>query len=86
MIENIETAISAFWGWIVAAVMGGAVWVVRRVFTNQKQIEMLQREIQVRDERRIADKETVSEIKADVAETRQDVKDIHTLLLTKVAK
>lgn len=44
---------------IVVAVGGGVMWVIRTLLTNQRQIELLQREIQHRDE-------TLSEIRSAV--------------------
>lgn len=44
---------------IVVAVGGGVMWVIRTLLTNQRQIELLQREIQHRDE-------TLSEIRSSV--------------------
>jgi hypothetical protein len=81
MIENIETAVSQFWAAIVTGVAGGLIWIVRRVFTNQKQIEAMQREFEVRDDRRKDDLATVGRIEKGVDETRKDIKAIHSILI-----
>lgn len=70
--EIAEKASQSFFGWLVITFAGGAMWVVRRVFTNQKQIEMLQREIEMRDGRREEDRQMMLDIRSDVKELRRD--------------
>lgn len=53
-----------------ATVISTVFWIVRRVFTNQKQIEMLQREIQFRDKTRDEDRELIREMRDDVRDLR----------------
>lgn len=48
--------------WLVVTLLGGILWLIRRVFTNQKQIELLQHSIE-RD-------------REDLIEVRQDVKEL----------
>lgn len=36
--------------WFVVTILGGALWLVRRILTNQRQIEALQAEIKARAE------------------------------------
>ncbi len=48
------------------ALLGGAAWLVRRVFTNQKQIEALQTHLESRDEMRQRDRDDIQELKKDV--------------------
>lgn len=64
-----ETAIATF----VAAVVSGLIWAVRRIFTNQKQIEMLGLEIERRDHLRTADSSRITELHKDVRELRNAV-------------
>lgn len=64
-----ETAI----GWAVVGMLGGIAWLVRRVFTNQKQIEMLSKEVKSRDEMRQRDREDVTAMRQDFRELRKDV-------------
>lgn len=72
-IEQISTSLATY----VAVSAAGAVgWVVRRVLTNQKQIEMLQREIDHRDELRNEDREALGEV-------RDSVKRIENVLMTR---
>lgn len=67
-----------------ATAIGGAViWIVRRVLTNQRQIELLMhqndtlnREFKARDRQRVEDREAMKEVKADVKELRQDIRNL----------
>ncbi|MCI5040015.1 MAG: hypothetical protein MRY81_10055 [Donghicola eburneus] len=72
--ELTEKASQSLVGWLVASIAAGVLWTIRRVFTNQKQIEMLQREIKSRDDLRQRDREDVKEVKADVKELHNDIK------------
>lgn len=51
---------------IVVAIGGGVMWVIRTLLTNQRQIELLQREIEHRDETRREDREALSDIRSAV--------------------
>lgn len=66
LLDRIEDFI--FWALTagVGAVLGGAWWLVRLIFTNQQQIEMLQQEISHRDQLRREDREDMAEVKASV--------------------
>lgn len=55
---------------VLVALGSGVIWVVRRVVTNQKQIELLQVEIANRDALRQRDREDFAEIKRDVKSVR----------------
>lgn len=71
LIERIEQAST---GLLVAAVTGatsGAVWLVRRIFTNQKQIELLQQSLEVRDKQRDEDRQAMADVRKDVREVRE---------------
>ena len=59
-----------------AAVCSASIWLVRRIFTNQQQIELLQREIVMRDGRRDEDREAMAEVRQDVREMRGDIREI----------
>jgi predicted amino acid dehydrogenase len=50
----------------IIAVGGAVSWLVRRVLTNQKQIELLEREIKHRDNQRQEDREALSEVRTSV--------------------
>jgi cell division protein FtsL len=56
---------------VVATIAGAIVWVVRRVLTNQRQIELLEREIKHRDDLRKADRGDMKELRDDVKEIRK---------------
>lgn len=65
-------------GLITTAIVGvgtGCMWIIRRVMTNQAQIEMLQREITHRDNLRKEDREALGEV-------RESVKRIESVLLS----
>lgn len=59
-----------FWGAVIGVVVGAVAWLVRRVITNQKQIELLQAEIKHRDSLREADRSDIADVKKDVREIR----------------
>lgn len=60
----------------VTSIGGGILWLVRRVLTNQRQIELLQSEIRHRDSIRQIDRAAVQEIKEDVKAMRVEIKDL----------
>lgn len=64
-------------GSLVAAVFSGISWLVRRVLTNEKQIELLQREIISRDARREEDREIMRDIQSDLKEVKRDILDLY---------
>jgi uncharacterized membrane protein (DUF106 family) len=74
--ERIEQFSGALTTGAAAALISFVIWIVRRVFTNQKQIEMLQREIQFRDKSREEDRQLIRE-------TREDVRDLRASLRNK---
>ncbi len=79
--ERVEQITSHFWAYAVAAVGGFIVWLVRRIFTNQQEIELLKQSLQSRDKQREEDREALHEVKSDVQEVRQDVKQIVNVLM-----
>lgn len=70
-LEQVGTSVATY---IVVSIAGATAWVIRRVLTNQKQIEMLQREIHHRDQQRTEDR-------ALLGETRDDVKEIRRMIM-----
>lgn len=52
---------------LLSAIMSGVFWLVRRVFTNQRQIELLTNEIAHRDELRAGDREDMRDVKASIS-------------------
>lgn len=75
-IDKIEQASGSIVAAAVATVGGAVVWLIRRIFTNQKQIEMLQREIEVRDMRRDEDRHAFSDLRDEVSEMRKEIREI----------
>ena len=69
--EIVEGGVNDLVSWTVAATGGGMLWLIRRVFTNQKQIELLQKELEAREDMRQRDREDLKEVKADVKEVNR---------------
>ncbi|MFY0309646.1 hypothetical protein ACFMBG_07085 [Leisingera sp. D0M16] len=74
--ERIEQATTGLAVAAVAAVASGAVWLVRRIFTNQKQIELLQQSLEARDQLREEDRAGWAEVRQDVREMRGEIREI----------
>ena len=74
--ERIEQASAGVAVAAAAAIGSGGIWLVRRIFTNQQQIELLQREIKMRDKRRDEDREAMADVRQDVREMRSDIREI----------
>ena len=60
--EGINAAISA----VVASLVALIGWLIRVVFTNQKQIELLRTEMRHRDQMRNEDREALSDVRESV--------------------
>ncbi|AUR03876.1 MULTISPECIES: hypothetical protein [Phaeobacter] len=71
LFERIEQASGSIAVSGVLAVSSGGMWLVRRIFTNQKQIEILQQSLEARDKQRDEDREALSEVRTDVREIRE---------------
>jgi len=74
LIERIEQMGSSLLLAAVTSIGGGILWLVRRVLTNQRQIELLQSEIRHRDSLRQIDRAAVQEIKEDVKAMRVEIR------------
>lgn len=74
--ERIEQVSTSLLAGLIATIGGGILWIIRRVLTNQKQIELLQSEIRHRDAIRAGDREVVQEIKNDVKAMRSEISEI----------
>lgn len=61
---------------LISACGAGFLWIVRRVLTNQRQIELLQSEISHRDKLRAEDREAVREVRDDVKALRTEIRDM----------
>jgi septal ring factor EnvC (AmiA/AmiB activator) len=62
---------------IVATVFSAMAWLVRTVLTNQKQLQLLEREIKAREERRDEDRQAMKEIRDDIKEIKRDILDLY---------
>ena len=76
ILAKLEEAGNALIVGAVSTVIGGILWLVRRVLTNQRQIELLQSEIRHRDSIRQIDRAAVQEIKEDVKAMRVEIKEL----------
>ncbi|MGB1215049.1 MAG: hypothetical protein ACPG4X_16905 [Pikeienuella sp.] len=76
--EALDSGLQSAVSWLIVGALGGLVWLVRRVFTNQKQIEMLHTALEARDEQRNRDREeitqTLTRIEGTQTELQADVK------------
>lgn len=76
--EAIEKGAQSAVSWIVVGTLGGIGYLVRRVFTNQKQIDALTVALERRDEQRLRDMEefrgSVKRIEETQREMRDDIK------------
>lgn len=48
--DQIDNAVQSFTTWAIVTCGGGVMWLIRRVLTNQRQIEILEAEFTRRDE------------------------------------
>ena len=62
---------------IITAVVSAIAWTVRKILTNEKQIQLMHNEIRQRDIRRQEDREVMNEIKADLKEVKRDVIELY---------
>ncbi|AFO91544.1 hypothetical protein [Phaeobacter inhibens] len=76
LFERIEQASGSIAVSGVLAVSSGGWWLVRRIFTNQKQIELMQQSLEARDKQRDEDREAMTELRQDVRDMRGDIQQI----------
>lgn len=62
---------------IITAVVSAIAWAVRKILTNEKQIQLMHNEIRERDIRRQEDREIMNEIKTDLKEVKQEVVELY---------
>ena len=71
-------SLEEFYGSMAAAAGASIValisWLVRRVFTNQKELDLLKQEITHRDNLRLEDSKRIEELHKDVREIREGLK------------
>lgn len=76
LIERIEQASTGLAVTAITGAASGGAWLVRRIFTNQKQIEMLQKSLEDRDRQRDEDREALADVRTDVREIRDEMRAI----------
>ncbi|WP_299949064.1 hypothetical protein [uncultured Ruegeria sp.] len=78
--EALDHGLQSAVTWIVVGLLGGIYWLVRRVFTNQKQIESLQKSLEHRDDQRARDmnefRSSFKRLEDSQKELREDVKNL----------
>jgi uncharacterized membrane protein (DUF106 family) len=62
---------------VISTVVAAVVWLIRTVLTNQKQIMLLQNEIEERDKRRTEDREILKDLQSDVKEVKRDILELY---------
>ena len=62
---------------VITAVVSGIGWAIRKILTNEKQIQLMHNEIRERDIRRQEDREIMNEIKTDLKEVKQEVVELY---------
>ena len=62
---------------IITVVVSSIGWAVRKILTNEKQIQLMHNEIRERDIRRQEDREIMNEIKTDLKEVKRDVVELY---------
>jgi len=62
---------------IITVVVSSIGWAVRKILTNEKQIQLMHNEIRERDIRRQEDREIMNEIKADLKEVKLEVVELY---------
>ena len=78
--EALDHGLQSAVTWVVVGLLGGIGWLVRRVFTNQKQIEALQATLEHRDEQRVRDmnefRSSFKRLEDSQKEMREDIKSL----------
>jgi len=62
---------------IITVVVSAIGWAVRKILTNEKQIQLMHNEIRERDIRRQEDREIMNEIKTDLKEVKLEVVELY---------
>ena len=62
---------------IITVVVSSIGWAVRKILTNEKQIQLMHNEIRERDIRRQEDREIMNEIKTDLKEVKLEVVELY---------
>lgn len=68
--QYINQGVDSIISFIVPTILGGFVFMFRKIFTNEKQINMLRKELESREELRKQDREMLKETREDVRELR----------------
>ena len=75
MMFNSENLITSLFVSCIVSVGSAVIWLVRRVFTNQKQLELLQQEMAHREKSREEDRQLIRDTRNDVTEIGRRIDD-----------
>lgn len=73
MSDRLTDIATNFTSYLLVSMAAGVLWLIRRVLTNQAQIEMMQTELRHRDELRKADRTAMQEMRDEMREIRKDI-------------
>ena len=77
--ESVSDGLYSLVTWAIVSLASAGVWIVRRIFTNQKELEMLRFHLEEREKHQEADRARILE---DVDELKSDVKEINKNILS----
>lgn len=75
MLDRLEGVANGIAIAIITAIGSGIWWLVRRVFTNQKQLELLEAEMKRREDARREDRDRMTTIETDVRDIKRHIMD-----------
>lgn len=61
---------------VIGALGAAVIWLIRRILTNQKQIELLRAELAARDVLRQEDRKAFAEVQKDIREMRAEIRQL----------
>ena len=73
-LDGIMTALQNLASWLLVTFVASSFWLVRRILTNQREIEMLRQEMRFRDETRLRDRE-------DITDMKKNLREVHSMLV-----
>lgn len=69
--DRILGDISNWTYYVITGLVTSVIWLIRKVLTNERQVELLKKEIEIRNDHH---KEIMAEIRSQLTELRADVK------------
>ena len=62
---------------VIVAIVSAFVMLIRKVLVNEAAIQLLQQDAKERESRRVEERELLKELKVDLKDIRQELKDIY---------